>query len=211
MELSRCIGCALPVLELEGQFEKLDSLFIYNGSLPAESAGWWHALCLASSELALNWYQARLLSFRSRGYQQITESPHWNVMRDPNRGKVIAFGRHAELLNLSRGSRRRARAVVGGRIYPKVDDEVHLEIEDATLIAAIKGALTSSGSYPLRGLLEQMDLLDRIVHPESLEHGEVRFEQALQHYWGRAAVSARFEYGVFVPTELESYVGEYIR
>ena len=43
MRLSRCTHCALPVLELEGQFSKLDSLFIDNGHPPPETAGWWHA------------------------------------------------------------------------------------------------------------------------------------------------------------------------
>lgn len=38
MKLSACVGCELPVLELEGQFEFLDSLFVSGGEPPERNS-----------------------------------------------------------------------------------------------------------------------------------------------------------------------------
>ena len=34
MKLSKCVACTLPVIELEGQFDKLDSYFLGDGARP---------------------------------------------------------------------------------------------------------------------------------------------------------------------------------
>jgi len=81
VKLSRCPHCKLPVLELEGQFSKLDSLYIHNGNPPAATAGWWHAGCLAGSDAAAPWYEARLRNFRDvRRYQEVAATPQWTVL-----------------------------------------------------------------------------------------------------------------------------------
>jgi hypothetical protein len=211
MKLSRCTHCTLPVLELEGQFSRLASLFIADGHPPPETAGWWHARCLAGSDVAALWYEARLRNFRDvRRYQEVAATPHWTVLRDPNRGKLVAFGRGGELLSLSRG-KTGARPVPGGAIYPVVEDVFHLELDDDALAPRIKDALVATGAFPLPALLEGMAIADRTVHPEALERGALRFDSALQAHWKPRFVSARAEYGVFVPAELEPYVGEFIR
>jgi len=211
VKLSRCTHCKLPVLELEGQFAKLDSLFIDNGNPPRGTAGWWHAGCLAGSDAAPLWYEARLRNFRDvRRYQEVAATPHWTVLREPNRGKLVAFGRDGELLNLSRG-RKGARAVAGGAIYPAHDEVVHLELDDDGLAQRIKDALSSTGAFPLPALLEGMAIADRTVHPEALEHGALRLDGGLQVHWGPRLVSAQADYGVFVASELEPHVGEFIR
>jgi len=211
VKLSRCTHCKLPVLELEGQFSKLDSLFIGSGGPPPATAGWWHAGCLAGSEAAALWYEARLRNFRDvRRYQEVAATPGWTVLREPNRGKMLAFGRGGELLSLSRGTKG-ARAAAGGAIYPVRDEVFHLELDDDGLVQRIKDGLVSTGAFPVPALLEGMAIADRTVHPEALEHGALRFDSALQAHWGPRFVSAQAEYGVFVPSELEPHVGEFIR
>jgi hypothetical protein len=210
MKLSRCTHCQLPVLELEGQFSKLDSLFVDNGQPPLETAGWWHAGCLARSDAAALWYEARLRNFRDvRRYQEVAATPGWTVLREPNRGKRLAFGRGGELLSLSRGTK--GAPAPGGAIYPVTDEVIHLELDDDALAPAIKDALVAAGAFPLPALLEGMGIADRTVHPEALEHGALRFDSGLQAHWKPRFVSARAEYGVFVPAELEPHVGEFIR
>jgi hypothetical protein len=211
MKLSRCTHCQLPVLELEGQFSKLDSLFVDNDHPPGETAGWWHAGCLAGSDAAALWYEARLRNFRDvRRYQEVVATPQWTVLRDPNRGKLLAFGRGGALLSLSRG-KTGARPAPGGSIYPATDEVFHLELDDDALAPKIKDALVATGTFPVPALLEGMAIADRTVHPEALERGVLRFDAGLQAYWKPRFVSARAEYGVFVPAELEPHVGEFIR
>ena len=211
MKLSRCPHCKLPVLELEGQFSKLDSLYIHNGQPPAATAGWWHAGCLAGSDAAGPWYEARLRNFRDvRRYQEVAATPQWTVLREPNRGKLLALGRAGELLSLSRG-RAGAHPVPGGAVYPVHDEVFHLELDDAGLVQRIKDSLSSAGTFPVPALLEGMAIADRTVHPEALANGVLRFDGGLQAHWGPRFVSAQAEYGVFVPSELEPHVGEFIR
>jgi hypothetical protein len=206
-----CPSCGLRVLELEGQFSILDSLYIDNGSPPPETAGWWHARCLAESTVASLWHDARLRNLRDvRRYQLVADYPHWTVLREPNRGKVLALGRTGEFLNLSRGNRKSVRSD-GGRIYSKIEEAFHLDDDDVGLIRAMQEGLLSSGRYPLLAVLKAMGIADRIVHAEALEGGAFHFEKTLQRDWDERFVSARVEYGVFVPAELEPHVGEFVR
>jgi hypothetical protein len=211
MKLPGCTHCTLPVLELEGQFSRLASLFIVDGHPPPETAGWWHARCLAGSDAAALWYEARLRNFRDvRRYQEVAATPQWTVLRDPNRGKLLAFGRGGALLSLSRG-RVGARPAPGGAVYPVADEVFHLELDDDALAPKVKDALVATGAFPLPALLEGIGIADRTVHPEALEGGALRFDSGLQAHWKPRCVSARAEYGVFVPAELEPHVGEFIR
>jgi hypothetical protein len=212
MKLQRCPSCELPVLELEGQFEILDSLYTHNGFPPPETSGWWHAPCLATSGAGSVWYEAHLRNFRDvRRYQSVAELLNWTVVREPNRGKLLALGRNGELLDLSRGKRKSARAVDGGCIYPKVEEMFHLELDDMELVQAIQSGLLDTGSFPLLEVLKGLGIGDRIVHPEALEQGSLRLDEELQRGWDMRFVSARAEYGVFVPQELEAHVGEFVR
>jgi hypothetical protein len=212
MKLPRCPSCGLPVVELEGQFAKLDSLYIHDGFPAPETSGWWHAACLAVSKVGPAWYEARLRNFCDvRRYQSVAEYPHWTVVREPNRGKLLALGRQGELLNLSRGSRKSARAVEGGRVYPKLEETFHLELDDTDLVRTIQEGLLSTGRYPLVAVLKAMGIADRTVHPEAIEQGVFLFDKELQHDWDKRFVSARAEYGVFMPAELEDHVGEFVR
>jgi hypothetical protein len=211
MKLPRCVHCKLAVLELEGQFSKLDSLFIQHGQPPPYTAGWWHARCLAASDVGSAWFDARMRNFRDvRHYQEVASYPHWTVLRDPNRSKVLAFGRHGELLSLSRGRRNEARTASGGWIFPTVDEVFHLELDD-DVAQRVQDDLTSSGTFPVAALLAALGIGDRMVHPDALDRAVLRFDKGLQGHWGRGRVSASVEYGVYVPTELEPHVGGFIR
>lgn len=212
MQNLRCTGCGLRILELEGQFSVLDSLYISNGSPPEASSGWWHARCLAESDVASVWCEARLRNFRDvRRYHTVAEYALWTVLREPNRGKLLAFGRDGQILSLSRGQRERVRATAGGSIYPKTEERFYFEPEDIELVQTIQQQLVSSGSYPLIDTLKAMGISDKLVHAEALEYGLLRFDERLQPDWDARSVSVGVEYGVFVPSELEPHVGEFVR
>lgn len=212
MRLQSCVSCSLPVMELEGQFEKLDLLYVNAPIPPPETVGWWHVRCLVESDAALPWYEGRLSSLRDvRGYHLIAEYPHWSVVREPRSGEVIALGRGGEVLSLSLGSRKRARASDGGWIYPIFEQTCHLELDDEDLVRSIQEGLQDAGSYSLPVVLKAMGVADKVVHPEALERGMFRLDKELQLHWGIRFVSASVDYGVFVPTQLESHVGESLK
>src|SRR5438046_1921956 len=99
MRVPQCANCGSLVVELEGQFTVLDSYYLEDDGPPPETAGWWHARCLAESDVGPAWYTARLRNFRDiRGYQPLVEFSGWTILQDPNRGKRLAFGRSGELL-----------------------------------------------------------------------------------------------------------------
>jgi hypothetical protein len=207
MRLANCNDCELPVLELRGQVAVLDSYYISEGKPPATSAGWWHARCLADSAVASAWYEARLRNHCDvRGLRPLNQLDHWTIVRHPRTGEVLAFGRRGELIPLSL-ERKGARRVDGGAVYPIVDDEYHLGLGDEALVQSIKDGLLSDGTYALPVLIDQLGIGDKVTHPVALERGVVRFDRKLHRDWTRWSVSASVEYGLFIPVELEPFIG----
>jgi hypothetical protein len=203
MNLSTCVSCGRRVLELEGQFAKLDPYFVHDGAPPLDTAGHWHAHCLAASPVAPAWYAARLRNHcEVRGYQPIAELAHWTVVRHARTNAVVAFGRAGELVSVDH---RPGRRVEGGIVYPVRESMYNLELEDAAVIGEIQRGLEADGTYPLTAVLDALGIGQLVVHPVALEGGVFRLAPALRPYWSRTAVSARAEYGVFVPAELEPY------
>jgi hypothetical protein len=212
MKLQPCLSCNLPVVELEGQFSVLDSFYIHDDVPSPETSGWWHASCLAGAASAPVWYEARLRNYRDvRRYLSVAELSDWTILREPNRGKLLAFGRNGQILDLSRGKRKSAQTVEGGHIYQKIEEAFHLELDDMDLVLAIQEGLLRTKSYPLLEVLKGIGVADRMVHQEAVEKGVLRLDEALKRDWDRRSVSARAEYGVFVPLELDVYVGEFVR
>lgn len=207
MNLSTCVACKLPVLELDGQFDRLDSFFIRDGVPPAESAGHWHTSCLRGSNFGRAWREARLANYCGvRGFLSAAETAGWTVLRDPRGGRMLAIGRTGELFDLSIDGRA-GREVEGGIVTPRIEEQFHLEIPSADVIQAIKDGLQSMGTYPLTKVLLALQIADRVVHSEALTDAMFRFDPSLQQLWQRFSVSARCDYGLFVPNELLEFIG----
>jgi len=205
MKLPTCAGCGRPVLELAGQFEKLDSYYLEAGGPPAESAGWWHASCLADSSHGGAWYAARLHNHVAiRGFEGVARTRSWTVVRNPRDQKVLALGRTGELLGLGFGAGR-PRPVSGGRVH-RVAEEYCLEVDEPDVVAAVQEAAGATTRFPLSTLVEALGISDRILHPEALEGGLFRCQRWPRGEPQTRIVVRRVEYGVFVPAELEPYV-----
>jgi hypothetical protein len=212
MSLARCVVCGLPVLELKGEYANLDSFYIQDDGPPADTAGQWHALCLAKSSVARSWHDVRVNNFRDvRGYVLLARLPSWTLLEHSRTREVLAFGHDGRLLNLSLGGKSKARKVAGGAVYPVELPEYHLRLEqsseNAALIASIQEALSAKKEYPLPLLVDALSINDRIMHPVALERGRLLFERRLRRSWESDTVSVVIEYGVFVPDELEAFVG----
>ena len=205
MRLPTCVGCGSVVLELEGQFAKLDSFFLEDGGPPPESAGYWHISCLQGSGYGEAWYRARLANYVGvRRFVEVTHTGAWTVLRAPRTGDAFALGRSGEVVTLT-FSGAKSRTVPGGAIY-RIDEDFNLELPDRNTIAAIQNALTSIGEFSLLALLDALGIADRIIHLEALEGAVFRYDEALHGHWQPGFVAARAQYGLFVPGELESHV-----
>lgn len=212
MKLSSCVSCELPVLELTGQFTRLDSLFITAGNPPVETSGDWHVACLRASSIGPAWKTARLRNFVDvRGYQVIAELAEWTVARDPRRGKRLAFANSGELVDLSVGSIAAARQADGGVVLPCREDEFHLELADRDAIKHLHRELTAHKTYPLAGLLATLGIADRIADPIALDGGALYFDRGLAGMWTDRSVSFGIEYGIWIPYALVPHVGERVR
>jgi hypothetical protein len=207
MELSNCVACKLPVLELEGQFAKLDSYFLGDAGPPEESAGWWHLSCLRASDVGPAWQAARLRNYRDvRKFELVAEPPGWAVIRDPRSGASIAIGASGESLELRTASKVVAREVDGGLVIKRVEATFHLELADEAVVADMQRILEQTSVYPLSAVLAALGIADRAVDPVALDGATLRFDKGLRSFWARRGISAQIEYGVFVPQALEPFV-----
>ena len=180
MELSPCVGCRAPVLELQGQFDKLDSYFIDDGVPPRESAGWWHLSCLRASDVGPAWQSARLRNYRDvRKFAVVAETPGFVVLEQP-RGKRIAIGATGELVELSIVGRPRLRENESGVVFGVSEFQI-----------APVAAFEPDVDHPLSALLGALDIADRVVDPIALEGAIFRVDDSKR--------GAEIFYGVLIP------------
>jgi hypothetical protein len=187
MKHSDCVGCGLPVLELEGQFERVDAAF-------------WHTACLIQSPLGADVYAARLVEFTSaRHYTVERELDNWTVITHA-RGDKVALGKTGESLSLSNlGSKKKSRKADGGRVFPKTDEGYNLDLKDAGVIDTVRAGFASEGAFPLISLFELLGLAEHVHHPAALERAMI---SAIRETTTRHFITMKIEYGVFVPDEL---------
>jgi hypothetical protein len=204
--IEQCVGCGRPLLSFPGEFENLDSYYIEGGSPPEETSGEWHSKCLHGSPAREQWCQRRVENYVNiRAYEIVAEIGTWTVLRNPVRDERIAFSRDGDLLGLT-FPRGRQRVVPGGGIYGNRYPQYHLQLDDGAQVQRIQDQLAADKKYPVLGLFEILGIADTILHPEALEQSFLLWDRGLARHWSKRQVSARCDFGVFVPTELEPYV-----
>lgn len=204
MRVPTCVSCQLPVLQLFGQFEKLDSYYLDEGGPPSDTAGYWHTVCLTQSPYGPAWYEVRLRNHVDvRRFQRLADVGVWTVVRDPRTGESLAFSRVGEFLHLE-SARGKPRKVEDGLVF-RIERDYNLDFDDRTLIKSIQDGLTTTGTYPIPAILEGMGIAARVHHPVALERAVFRFDRGLRRHWQATFVSAKAEYGRFVPRDLEPY------
>jgi hypothetical protein len=204
MRVPTCVECDQPVLELLGQFEKLDSYYLDEDGPPRETAGYWHTLCLTQSPHGPAWCAARLRNHvEVRRHEVVAEVGSWTIVRDRRTREPLAFSRSGEFLHLE-GSRGKARKVDGGSVHPIVT-EYNLELDDRDLISTVHDELNTIGSYSILKIMNGMGIADRVNHPIALERAVFRSGRPVPPEWQSRCVSAQAEYGRFVPSELMDF------
>lgn len=206
MNAPTCKGCNAIVLEVDGQFEALDSYYLEEDGPPAASAGDWHTSCFVNSGYGPAWHDARLRNYVIvRRYTVVASEGDWTVIKHPREKETLALSRRGEFLSLTYPSGK-PHSVTGGTVYPKIDKEHHFKDDNQELVQKIQDSLLATKTFPILAVFEAFEIADRILHPEALRTSQIHFTRELRRYWSRTSVSARWEYGVFVPAELVKYV-----
>jgi hypothetical protein len=207
MRSPTCNGCSKCVLEVNGQFAVLDSYYLEAGGPPEQSAGYWHISCLLDSPYGPAWYEARLKNHTVvRGNQIVGDTGQWTVVQHPRTNERLAFSRGGQLLSLQFAAGKARRRVEGGSVYRVEEKEYNLRLEDAEIVQTMQQSLLTAKTFPVLKLFESLGIADRLHHPEALQGGLIHFERSMKRDWGAHFLAARWEYGVFVPSELESFV-----
>lgn len=206
MKAPVCRMCQKTVVELNGQYELLDSYYLDGPSSLDGTWGEWHLSCLRASPYGRRWNELRARNhLEVRSYEKIAELDSWTVLKNRRTFETLAFSIHGELLGLT-FSGVRLRRVDGGSVYADLYEQFHLELDDADVIQQVQARLASAKAFPILSLYELLGIADRVVHPEALEGALFHWQRDLANKWTRSSVSMRCEYGFFVPAELEQYV-----
>lgn len=212
--LGRCAGCRLPVLELTGQFTRLDS-YLLPGDDSADgrpAAGTWHLTCLeAASGTYTGWRDLRVDNLRLRGYEKVAEVFTWTVLhRSVGSGsrtaERIAVAPSGFVLPMAFPSACR-REINGGMAVATEEPELNLQL-DRKWITSMQEALLATGRYPLQTVAAALGIRGRLHHPKVLRDASLCFGRDLVPLWTPHSVTARVFYHLFVPRPLVDHLVE---
>lgn len=207
MKLGACNACNKCVLEVDGQFELLDSYYLEASGPPAESSGDWHLKCFLQSPYGSAWHDARLRNHVVvRGNRLIADTGQWSIIQHPRTNERLALSRSGQLLSLAFSTEKARQRIEGGSVYRVEEKEYNLRLDETEVIQAMQQSLLSVKTFPVLALFEALGIGDRVHHPEALQGSLIHFERSLKRHWSPTFLAARWEYGVFVPSELEEFV-----
>jgi hypothetical protein len=203
MNLDSCFICKRPVLEFEGQFEKLDT-YLLNESDDAYQQGafgWCHARCLSTSNWGAFWAERRIQHMTEvMGFVKSSEIGALTAIRNPRTGEMIVLRRTDGITFRVRPSAfARKKDCLGGILLP-VSENMHLEFDDPKLACEIRDSLVKSRCFPLSKLVEALNVTDCLLYPEAVLDGMMQFDKTLKQHWmGTCWVSAVVAYNQFMP------------
>lgn len=206
MNLEPCFLCSLPVMELEGQFDKMDSYYL----LPEDDAyvqgayGWCHALCLAQSSWGAFWFTRRRKHFtENMGYEQKASTGEHCVLRRPRDGTLLILRHDGLMFDIAPHALSKAKSTEGGVLLP-VEHEMNLELDTAATVQKIRDDLMKHKRYSLWALIDEVGIRERMLFPRALEGGELRLDKRLRREWFGNWLSAKVVYERFIPDEIVS-------
>lgn len=164
MNLNQCIFCKRPVLEIRGQFEKLDSYYLKKEDelFQEKIYGSCYSAAMKASKWGAAWYKKRLEYARSMGFKVLKiAANHCVVDRGQAWEVYYADGRK---LSLGKDELHQATGLM------QIKQNYNVELEDTAFVTKIRATLESEGSYPLWNLIEHLGVADQMIHPEQLKH-----------------------------------------
>lgn len=209
MNLEPCFLCSKPVLELAGQFDKLDSYELDpNDTAVAQGAfGWCHGLCLVRSSWGPLWFERRRARYLGPvGYRQIAGSEGLVALQNPRTNEKIVLRRDGLMFAFDARALAKKTPCEGGVLLPTVE-EMNLELDDPELVKTIRAQLLEQKTFPLSRLVDALGIGDRMLFPGALEQGVLCFDKSLKRLWVGNWVSARAVHARFIPNEVLAMAG----
>ena len=164
MNLDQCIFCKGPVLEIRGQFEKLDTYFLKKEDelFQHKIYGSCHSSCMQESKWGAAWYKKRLEYARNMGFRVVTIAGNYCVL---DRGQAWElYYTDGTKASLGKDELHQASGIL------QIKQLYNVELDDAQLVTSIRATLEEEGSYPLWKLIEHLKIEDRILQPEQLQN-----------------------------------------
>jgi len=202
MNLDSCFICKRPVLEFEGQFEKLDT-YLLNESDDAYQQGafgWCHARCLSTSNWGAFWAERRIQHMtKVMGFAKISETSTLTAVCNPRTEEVSVLRTDGITFSVRPSAFARKKDCLGGILLP-VSEPIHLEFDDPKLACEIRDSLVKSRCFPLSKLVEALNVTDCLLYPEAVLDGMMQFDKTLKQHWMSTCwVSAVVAYNQFMP------------
>ena len=165
MNLNQCIFSKQPLLEIRGQFEKLDTYYLKKEDelFQEKIYGSCYSKAMRASKWGAAWYKKRLDYTREMGFRVVKIAGRYCVVDRGQAWEVYyADGRKA---SLGKDELHQASGIL------KVKQNYNLELEDIAFVKRVRVILEKKGSYPLWDLIEQLGVANQMLQPEHLKDG----------------------------------------
>lgn len=204
MNLENCFICKRPVFELHGQFDKFDTYFLKEDDLAYQQGafGWCHTSCLSKSPWAEFWTQRVILHFTQvRGFIKLFSNDFLTILFNPRIKEKYIFLNDGVSFTIKDSMLKHKKEFPGGFFLP-IFEEMNLELDDREFIRNIRETLVKTKSFPLKNIIEHLNLQDYLLYPDAVIDGKLCFNKSLERYWGNNWVSADISYNQFIPQEV---------
>jgi hypothetical protein len=197
-KLDDCPMCGKPVLELEGQFELLQSYFTDEDDPATQIFGEVHTTCFAASPHGATWTRWRINHFSTvRGYAPVGARDGWTVLTHPRLREVLGFHDSGASIAANHRDRDLALAEGGGSLLE--ESESHITLADPEFTRSIQEELLDKNALPLRRITDHLGISDRLYWPDVLTTGKYVFSRQLRREWSPRSFSATVRYLKFLP------------
>lgn len=210
MNLESCFICKHPVLELTGQFEKLDTYLLSEDDIAYQEGafGWCHASCLSKSTWGSFWAERRICNLTSiRGYSKLCNDGPLTVVYHPRTKEKIVLRSDGVSFTIDSSISVNKKDCSMGILLP-VSEEINLELDESELVIRIRETLVKNKSFPLQRLIEELGLTNYLLYPEAITDGNLVFSKSLKREWIGNWVSANVTYNRFIPKEVLKVLSE---
>lgn len=204
--LQRCCFCQLPVLELTGQSDFLDTYYLQaqDEALAAHAYGACHVRCLLASPWGSFWARRRAEQHHhTRGQPIVGRVVAYTALRNINTGSTLIFADSGQFWSLADNQLNQVQPATGGVVVRHDHREYNLHLAGfADVAAAIRAELLVAKRFPLPRLIAMLGISEQMIHPDMLAKGELRFERGLQQFWLGDSLTIHMSYAEFVPDEV---------
>lgn len=204
MNLENCFICQHPVLELSGQFEKLDSYLLNEDDTAYQQGafGWCHTSCLSKSQWGEFWTERRIWHFtKIKGFSKLDRGISLTVLCNPRLHEKLVLRADGVSFAIKQSMLEHKKNCSSGILLP-IFEEMNLELDEPELVHNIRDTLEKTKYFPLHKLIKALELNDYLLYPEAVIDGKLHFNKALKREWVGSWVSADVSYHQFIPQDI---------